>query len=167
MRRAILVLLLAVPAHADAPLPAPAKRTIRSPNKRFFAVMDPDKKWTTVYRTAPDGRATEVWGMRGWFRVAHLADDGEHLVAGSDGMDLLPIDHEKDQVMITFFGRGERIKDIPLDRLIRDPSQLRRTASHYYWGNYLGFDRAGRYVVETVEGRRLRFDVKTGEVVGD
>ena len=37
--------------------------------------------------------------------------------------------------------------------------------SHDNWGHYLGFDQAGRYVIETVEGRRIAFDVRTGWIV--
>ncbi len=47
----------------------------------------------------------------------------------------------------------------------RRRSQQRRIVSHLNWGSYLGFDEAGRYAIETVEGRRLAFDVTTGPVV--
>jgi hypothetical protein len=34
-----------------------------------------------------------------------------------------------------------------------------------HWGNFVGFDEAGHYVVETVEGRRIRVDVAKGEQI--
>lgn len=155
--------LLAESCHADSPLAPPTRQTIWSANRRFFAIMDPDQQITTVYRATKDRQGERVWSMFGWFRVAGLADDGEHLVAGYDGMNLLPIKHNKQQVMLYFFKRGELINHVTLDRLVPDDSKLRRTVSHYYWGNYLGFDQAGNYVVETVEGRTLHFDVTTGK----
>ncbi len=46
-----------------------------------------------------------------------------------------------------------------------DLSNLQRSVSHLNWGSYLGFEVAGHYAIETVEGRRLAFDVTTGPVV--
>ncbi len=44
-------------------------------------------------------------------------------------------------------------------------STLQRSISHLNWGSYLGFDEAGHYAIETVEGRRLAFDVTSGRTV--
>ncbi len=46
-----------------------------------------------------------------------------------------------------------------------DLSNLQRSVSHLNWGSYLGFDEAGHYAIETVEGRRRAFDVTTGRTV--
>ena len=166
-RRAVISLMamisLAEMCHADSPLPPPERKTIWSANKRFFAVMEPDKQITTVFRTTPAQPAEKVWSMYGWFRVAALTDDGEHLVTGYDGMDLVPLDYDKQQVMLYFFKRGELLNHVTLDQIIRDKSRLRRTVSHYAWGRFVGLDESGRYVIETVEGRRIGFDAATGK----
>jgi hypothetical protein len=103
--------------------------------------------------------------MAGWFRLAALSDDGEILVAGYDGMNLLPLDYSPDLVVLTFYRRGAFIAEVTLDQVIDDFAALERTVSHYNWGYYLGFDQAGRYVIETVEGRRIAFDAATGVMV--
>jgi hypothetical protein len=123
--------------------------------------MDPDSQITTVYR-AKGSQGERLWAMYGWFRVAALADDGDHLVTGYWGMNLIPVNYNKKEVMLYFFRRGELLNHVTLDQIIGDFFKLMRTASHYFWGNYGGFDRDGRYVVRTVEGRRLRFDVTKG-----
>ena len=46
-----------------------------------------------------------------------------------------------------------------------DLSNLQRSVSHLNWGSYLGFDEAGHYAIETVEGRRLAFDATSGRLV--
>jgi hypothetical protein len=163
----IVMILLAGVCHADSPLPPPAKKTIWSANKRYFAVMEPDKQITTIYRTTQGKQEEKVWSMYGWFRVAALTDDGEHLVAGYEGMNLIPIDYDKHQVMLYFFKRGELVNHVSLDQIIRDNSKLQRTVSHYSWGHFEGLDQAGRYVIETVEGRRIRFDVAKGTPVNE
>ncbi len=161
----IVTITLAGICHADGPLPSPARETIWSANRRFFAVMEPDKQITTIYRAMPGKPGEKVWSMYGWFRVAALADDGDHLVVGNGGMNLIPLNFNKQEVMIYFFKRGELINHVTLDQIIRDYSKLQRTVSHYQWGTFEGFDQAGRYVVNTVEGRRIRFDVAKGTPV--
>lgn len=153
---------LADVGHADSPLPPPARETVWSANNRFFAVMEPDKRITTIYRATREKDGEKVWSMFGWFRVAALADDGEHLVAGYDGSNLIPLDYDKREVMLYFFKRGELIHHVTLDQILQDFSRLQRTVSHYHWGYFEGFDDAGRYVLQTVEGRRIRYDVRTG-----
>jgi hypothetical protein len=163
---AVLVMIaLFGTSQADSPLPPPAKKTIWSASKQFFAVMEPDKEITTIYRSAQGKQAEKVWSMYGWFRVAALTDDGEHLVVGYWGINLLPIEYDKRQVMLYFFKRGELINYVTLDQIIRDNSRLQRTVSHYAWGMFNGLDQAGRYVIETVEGRTIRYDVATGTPV--
>jgi hypothetical protein len=158
----IATITASVVTRADEPLSPPATKEVWSPNKKFCAVMEPQPATTTVFRVTSDGKRTKSWTMSGWFRVADLADDGEHLVVGNGGMNLLPLNVTKDEPMIDFFQRGKRITTVRLGELFRDPSSLKRTVSHYLWGNYLGLDENGRYVVETVEGQKLLFDVTTG-----
>ncbi|MHB1038146.1 MAG: hypothetical protein ACYC35_27670 [Pirellulales bacterium] len=150
---------------ADTPLPPPEVKEVWSPNKKFCAVMEPKASTTTVYRVEGDGKRTKQWAMPGWFRVAHLADDGEHLVVGNGGINLLPLNVTKNETMIEFYKKGKLVKTVTLGTLLKNQSSLKRTVSHYLWGNYLGLDDKGRYVVETVEGRKLAFDVTTGKTV--
>jgi hypothetical protein len=148
---------------ADAPLPAPEVREIWPPSKKFCVVMNPEPSTTTVYRIADDGKRTRQWVMPGWFRVAYLADDGDHLIVGHGGINLLPLDVTAREPMIRFFKRGKLVNMVTLGELLKDQSSLKRTASHYLWGNYLGLDKQGHFVVETVEDRKLAFDVATGK----
>jgi hypothetical protein len=148
---------------ADSPLPPPEVKEVWSPNKKFCAVMNPTPMTTTVFRVEDDGKRTKSWAMQGWFRVANLTDDGEHLVVGNGGINLLPLNVTKNEAMIEFFKRGKLISTVTLGELLKDQSNLQRTVSHYAWGNYLGLDEKGHYIVETVEGRKLAFDVPTGK----
>jgi hypothetical protein len=155
------VAILGASAAADAPLPRPGLASVCSPSGAYCALMDP-RSWTTrVYRSGnPSG---VLWSMPGWFRLAALTDDGETLIAGYDGLNLLPLDYRRDQVILAFYRRGALLEAVPLEEVIADFASLERTLSHYQWGHYLGFDDEGRYVIETVEGRRIAFDGATGE----
>jgi hypothetical protein len=158
--------LFVASGRADSPLPPPSKQTIWSKSRRFFAITDPKDQTTTVYRATSDGKGIRTWAMYGYLRFAWLADDGEHLVADPPGWGgLVPVDYDKAHVILYFFRRGEMIKYVTLSQIIGDFSKLRRTASHYAWGNSVGFDEVGDYVIETLEGRRIRFDVSMGEPI--
>jgi hypothetical protein len=147
----------------DAPLAPPSNYTVYSLNQRFYAFLDAGKKKTTVFEVRKGAAAIQRWEMPGWFRVAALSDDGEHLVAGFDGINLLPLEYHKDQVMLSFYRRGKLLCTVTLGQLVKDYGKLQRTASHYYWGRYLGFDEKNRYLVATVEGRTIAFDAATGQ----
>ncbi len=146
---------------ADEPLPPPTLKTVFSANGRYCAVLDPEKDRTTAF-AIEDGKRHEIWSMPGWYREAHLTDDGIHLITGYDGLNLLPRSYDKKMVMLSFFASGKLVKRVALNRLIRDFDKLQATVSHYYWGSYRGLDEQGRFSVETVEQRILLFDPATG-----
>ena len=58
----------------------------------------------------------------------------------------------------------EVIHTTPVSEVVKNKSNLKRTASHLPWGSYLGIDKDGHLGVETVEGQSLYFDVKTGKL---
>ena len=151
-------------ASADTPLPPPQRKEVWCGSRHYCAVMDPRLRLTTVYKVDGDTRK-KLWAMPGWYRTAFLADDGEHLVIGHEGVNLLPLSVESSDILAYFLRRGEVIATVTLSDLIEDKSSLRRTASHYLWGEYLGIDEDCRFRVKTVEGRRLWFDVQTGKQV--
>ena len=154
---------LTVTARPDEPLRRPEAWTTCSPSGAFCARLDPDNNVTSVFRA--DAPEAVLWSMPGWFRVAALADDDAHLVTGYDGMNLVPQGYDADMTMLTYHRRGAVIATVPLKMLIGWAAlQLNRTVSNHYWGDYIGFDEAGHYVVRTATGREIRFDVTTGEI---
>jgi hypothetical protein len=147
---------------ADQPLPAPKDYKIYSFKKRCYAFLDAKQKITTAYVTRT---RRKLWEMPGWYRVAALADDGEHFVTGYDGGNLIPLDYDCKMAMLTFYREGKVFRTITLEQLVPDLSKLSRTASHYSWGYYAGVEKEGIYRVDTVDRGTLYFDMKTGERV--
>ena len=158
---AIIVALCAYmgSALADAPLPPPATYREHSPSGKFAAISDASAG-TTVVESA-SGR--ELWQVPGWHRSIFLSDDGEHLAIGYDGFDLLPLDAPDSLEMISFWSRGRKIKSVPLQAIVPDRSLLRRTVSHYAWGNIGGIDHNNRLIVTRIDGKVFRFNMSTGE----
>ncbi|NIA68899.1 hypothetical protein HBA54_09870 [Pelagibius litoralis] len=152
---------LAPDAGADEPLPPPTDREICSPNGLYCAVMDAAANETTVFH-----QGLPLWRRPGWFRDAFLADDGEHMIVGYRGLELLQWDYRPETVMISFWRRDRLIRAVPLSEVIEDTAKLELTTSHFLWGRTVGIDDSSRFVVETVEDRRLTFDITSGAMVG-
>jgi len=141
---------------------------IYSPNKRFFAFTDLVRDTTVVYEEilrGNIGKKEERWETAGCRELLAVSDDGECLVTGYRGMDLLPLGRNEDVVMLSFFRLGECVKQVRLKELVPDSSALLRSAYGCSWGAYRGLNDAGHYVVETAGGEEVAFDPKSGERV--
>ncbi|MCK5052348.1 MAG: hypothetical protein KAS53_11540 [Candidatus Cloacimonetes bacterium] len=159
----LVILTMTMIVSADEPPRSPWKTMTKSPDGSKCVISDPETNITTVYEIDDKtGNKLPLWSIVGWFRVTHISNDGEHLVIGYDGMNLLPFNYWSNEPMLYFIHKGELIKHVTLDQLIKDPSKMTKAVSHYAWGNYVGFDDKGHFVVETCEGKRV-FDPKTGE----
>ena len=161
-----LAFVVAPVAHADTPLPPPARHVAHSPSKAIEAESDPKTDQTTIYRIGSDGTRTRLWAMAGWFRAIYPSDDGEHLVLGFAGLNLLPVNAADDLVVVRFVRRGEVIASLTLHDVVPDRSILRRTASHLAWREGEGIDAAGHFLVITMDGVRHPYEVTTGRPVG-
>ncbi|MBE9555645.1 MAG: hypothetical protein IMF08_02215 [Proteobacteria bacterium] len=155
----LLALLPTIPANADEPMMPPSVWETCSPSGEYCARLDPVENSILAYK--PGVETIVLWRAEGWSSVAALADDGEHLVLGYEGMNLIPVDHEPDMEMLIFYRRGMVFQRIALSVLI-DSAALQRTVSHWYWGDYLGLDANGHYAVHTADGKEFRFDMTTG-----
>jgi hypothetical protein len=160
-----LTTLVAATALADSPPAAPADLEVFSRNRHFYVLLDHVANRTTAFRVRPGAEPEKLWEMPGWFPVVALSDDGEYLVVGQPGNNLIDLDHAPDVVILSFFRRGVLTREVRLPELVPDASALQRTMSHYEWGSHLGFDDQGHYRVQTADGRVVAFDVATGERV--
>lgn len=144
---------------ADAPLPSPAKYTVWSPNRAFFAVADPAAQSVSVFAR---GAKSPTWSLRPWRRQVFLANDGDHLVIGPPGLNLIPLETKPGDALLVFMNREAVVQVVAVGDLFPRLSSLRRTASHYAWGGVIGITVHDQLVVQLVDGRRVAFDVRTG-----
>ena len=157
----VAITITACAARADSPLPTPAIVTALSPSGHIRAVSDP-KGGTRV----EDVKQHKVlWSLPDWHRSLFVADDGRHLVTQYDGLNLLPTDFSDDLVLLTFWREGTKFRRVRVRDLLPDHRILRRTASHYHWGNVHGIDPQGRLKVERADGKIFFFDISTGKTI--
>jgi len=146
-------------AKADTPLPLPAEVSVMSRSGRIRAISDP-KTGTQVEDIK---RHKVLWSLPDWHRSLFVADDGKHLVAQNNGLNLIPADFTDDLVLLTFWSEGKKLRDVTVRDFVPEQNMLGHTASsHYYWGTVHGIDAQGRLKVERVDGKIFFFDVSTG-----
>lgn len=157
-----LPVLFAAAVFADAPRLPPSTFRATSLNGRYSAEVNHVAKRITVVDTRTK---TKLYEIAGWYRVVAVSNDGHSLVIGYDGSNLLSAGFSSEQPMLTFYQMGQKGRVVKLRELVPDLGLLRKTASHWVWGQYIGFDEKNRYQVKTVDGRLLRFDAATGGLV--
>jgi hypothetical protein len=166
VRLATLWLFVIYPSSllADGQLPPPHWFEVCSPNQMFCAVSDPETNTTRLYESVPGDVLRERWAIPGWHRQLAVSDGGI-LVVGHDGLTFVPRSYSNDLPILSFHFSAERSARVTISEVLRFPSAMRRTVSHYRWGEYVGWDRRGNYRVATAEGRVLSFDPETGNLV--
>ena len=166
MKKFIIVLLLSLisVANADEPLPPPETYTVLTENKKYLAEISLEDVLTTVFKIEKDGKRKKLWQILGWFRWASLSNDGLYLGIPFWRGNLLPQEYRKEQVVFQLVKEGKLICIIRLNELIENFDNLIKTASHYYWGSYKGFNNKNEFVIETVEKNRFVLDLKTGKL---
>jgi len=155
----LFLLSFASEVRSDEPLAPPARYEVRSPSRRYVATLDPK----TGVEVRASGSSEILWTSTNWFRVAFLADDGEHLVTGYDGMNLIPQDYTKDLVLITFWRRNSKIRDIKVGEVFPDTRILQKTVSHYNWGSITSI-KNGTLLVRRCDRKIMKFSVITGGI---
>lgn len=129
--------------------------------------------------------------MNGFHRKVYLADDGQHLligyvdlvlrpeivreaeapdIAAKNARDTIhawgPATYSPDMVMLQFVELGRIIREVTLRELMPDLSKMIKTASSWHWGDFSpGLNSRGEFVVQTIDHRELRFDIKTGRLI--
>ncbi|MEA2699927.1 MAG: hypothetical protein QOI66_4198 [Myxococcales bacterium] len=134
-----------------------------SRNGKFYALPLPKKAITPVYRVGKP-RDTEIYRLPGSQPTTFVSDDGDYAVVGNIGNNVLPADVRPDEPMLLFYYRARLIKTVVLQDLIADIPAARRSSPRWTWGWYWGFFGAREFMVGTVEGRRLTYDVSTGVI---
>jgi hypothetical protein len=135
-----------------------------SPNGRFYALPQPKKAITPVYRVGKP-HDIEIYRLPGSQPTTFVSDDGDYAVVGNRGDNLLPADVRPDEPMLRFYYRARLIKTVVLQDLLADIAAARGSSPRWTWGWYSGFFGAHEFKVDTIQGRRLTYDVTTGVIV--
>jgi hypothetical protein len=160
----LLCCAISAVALADSPLPAPSLITNCSASGKFCAESNPTTRITSI---RAKGSQKTLWSIKGWHRSFTISDDGQSLVIGYSGGNLVPIDVTLKEPMLSFYQREKLIRVVTLGDLVKSKAELSPTVSHLHWGNIVGagIDRNNRIRVELVNNKQMTFNAKTGMLV--
>jgi hypothetical protein len=144
---------------ANAPLPLPSKLTVCSPDRAFCAVASPTSPSLAVF---PACASSPLWSLPTWHRYFFLANGGDHLVLGPEGLNLLALNVRPTDSLLVFTRRGAIVRIVRVGDLFPNLRGLQRTVSHFAWGSIVGINARNQLIVELVTGRRLAFGVSSG-----
>jgi hypothetical protein len=152
-------------AAADPPFPPPTVEIAYSRTLRFGARTDPDANQTVVHRVNSEMQLTEMlWSFPRWFRFCEVSNDGNALVVNTDYGSSLPLNIAESHVLLTFIVEGKVVREITIQQLFGNRSNLVHTPTSLKWGKLRAIDENGFAVVDTVVGYFI-FEANTGKCV--
>lgn len=163
---------------ADSPV-FPYTYTQIVPGEEFLLVMlapDEDTYWLDeeakarrlkILQTYPqsglyrnDGSTEPIWSVDWYSMSVDVSSDGVHLIRRGPWATSIADD------AVSFYASGELLQRYRIRNLVDNPFLLEFTVSHFFWSSNREFDEARlEYMIETIDGNRFVFDVRTGEIV--
>jgi hypothetical protein len=160
-------------AQAFADTPAPLRDFKKVAGAYVFVMLAPDEpsgavqhvseirevyKRSGLYRY--DGSSTPLWTVDWYAYEVFPSSDGEHLVR------IWSMSVSVDDSAVSFYKNGKEVKNYRIKDLIRNVSQLRRSASFLHWKADVDYnDKIAVLLLRTSDFRTHRFSVKTGEIL--
>ena len=134
-----------------------------SNNQEFCAVVD-KKTGVNVYKVS-NRSYFPLWKLRHKFDLVYwpdfLSNDGRYL------LEVHSIGRNDDQIIFSVYQKGGLKYSIPVKNIIKDSANIKKgllPQFSYDWGHSLGFDSQGRFIVRTIENRRLAIEIETGKI---
>ena len=173
----LFVLISCSPSAADKEA-RPYPYVATSNNKRFYFKMSPDpndpnaqwdlgKGYGTLFEINNDGTEKALWKVGGCYGfTTYISDDGKYLVR----MNIWPRGQKPSDkhLAIAFYKNGKLLKSYATKDLIKDPSVIRPTISHYsYLQKVVGFEKSYgyRFIIQTIDGLEWVFDASSGAII--
>lgn len=163
---------------ADSPAPpTPRITTSQSGEHIFVSTPNAETPWDTrkaqgvAYHLDSSGNLKESWRIDGWYSFStFLLNDGRHLVRmGPWNVGYKP---EAEDLAIAFYEDGKLIKSYSTVELVKDPSKVHVSSSHYDW--LTDWDQTTHapklaandsFTLTTADGIHYKFDARTGNIL--
>jgi hypothetical protein len=175
------------PALADSPAPPRSYKEVAPGGKYVFVMIAPTtvendvRPWneetaaaireirgvytrSRMYRN--DGSADPIWTVEWYAHGVYLTPDGVHLICPGPWawlrQDKTP---DLDCEAVSFFADGRLLRTYRIVELVDDPDRFEQSVSHFRWQKEGRVSGEFEYTITTLDGNRLLFDVRTGEIV--
>lgn len=177
MRTVLIILFVLISCSvsvADEEI-APYPYIAATENGRFYfkitpdqeAKYDHDKGSGTLFEINNDGTEKALWKVEGWYAFkTYISHDGKYLVRmGNWPRGREPSD---EHLAIAFYKEGKLLKSYSTKNLIKDPSAIRPTKSHYFYlKKVIGFEEFYGYhfIIQTIDNAEYVFDASNGMII--
>jgi len=173
----IFVPITAIKVSADSEGAAIPVVTASAFGPCFFASTPKGKGSGAAYELQPDGSFRRLWKVTGWFTgPVYLSQNGRYLVRMGDWA--IGSGPSTDDLAVAFYDRGKRLARYSTADLVKDPSKVVQSTSHYCWlanENLFSPDRhkepapalnddSQRFALKTIDGIIYVFDITTGKI---
>ena len=192
-RRSLVSLMILAPATisqltADEEQLPMTKVTMSSQGTALFEMVAPPRgdkgpplsmkeSYGVAYWVSQDGAMHEAWRVKGWYSwCVFLSNDAHYLVRmGPWSPGRTPTNAD---LAVAFYRDGELLSQYSTKELVKDPSRVIRSGSHYMWlpdpnfGPWLYTPEAPlqledayrSFRITTVDGWEYTFDLETGKI---
>jgi hypothetical protein len=135
-----------------------------SSNRKYLVGPGPRDRSTIVFLVSgPRAYFQELWRIPGWSAWNAVSDDGDYIVRCIDGSGRRG--GATNAVIASIYRRAKLVKSIRLGQIILDDAHLDGSEAPTPWGRCKGFVSLHQFAIETIEHRRLEYDVTKGELV--
>lgn len=126
-------------------------------------VIDPNKEIRKLYKQSGlygADHTSPLWTVSWYAFTVFPATDGDHLVR------IGPWASSTEQLALSFYSKGVEIKRYLIKDLVKDPSRLRNTVSHFFWiaENHYD-DKTQQFHLKTMDRKEYKFSILTGEIL--
>lgn len=121
-----------------------------------------DTEDSVIYKVTNNFVLEKEYTIKGWHRSFYISPNGQFVVIGYWGLNLVPLSITKDEVMVSIYKNGVLTHTINLGQIMSSMDSLQRTASHYHWGS-INFVSDYDVYLKTIEGN-VSINLTTGKV---
>ncbi len=107
-------------ALADTPMPKPKTYKAYSSNGLYYVLVDVERNKTSVCYNLTTRIDNELWQINGYYTSVYISDDGQFLIIGYGGMNLLPLNYRPDEIAFSVYRNGEQYANVQFNEVIND-----------------------------------------------
>jgi hypothetical protein len=175
-----IIIVLSGQLHADSPARQTARVTASNLGSAYF-VMAPKKQHLLngvlklkgdahgkAFKLNEAGGSKLLWEVSGWYAFSvFISDDGKYLVRmGNWAQGIAP---SEEDLAVSFYKEGVEIRRYSTKELVKNPADVKRTTSHYFWQaeelDLPMLNWNNEFRVKTIDGYLYVFDIESGNLI--
>jgi hypothetical protein len=166
-----LILSIASVSWSDSEVPPYPYVTVAEYGRYYFKMIpdtqhDREKGSGICFEVTADELDKIIWKTKGWYSFeTFLSHDGKYLIR----MGNWPRGNElsDDHLAVSFYKKGQLLKSYSTKDLVKNPTKIDRSVSHYFWKKDRPILNTNeyRFKIITVDNIEYIFDIVSGKII--